>query len=134
MNQSFHLASLSDSDLVAQTRALVADERERTAVLLAHLAEVDARRLYAREAYSSLFEWCVRTLHMAEDATYKRIRAARAARAYPIIFEMVARGELHLSAVVLLAPHLTADSHAALLTAARHQSKRDIEILLASRF
>jgi hypothetical protein len=47
---------------------------------------------------------------------------------------MVAHNELHLSAIVLLAPHLTQANHDELLSAARHRSKREVERLLAERF
>jgi hypothetical protein len=43
------------------------------------------------------------------------------------------RGELHLSGVKLLAPHLTPENHVELLERARHQSKRAIEAWLADR-
>jgi hypothetical protein len=47
---------------------------------------------------------------------------------------MLADGRLHLSAVCLLAPHLTEENRASLLEAAVHRSKRRIELLLAERF
>ena len=81
-----------------------------------------------------MFEYCVRELHMSEDAAYKRIRAARTARQFPAIFGALAEGRLHLSAVVLLAPHLTPETAGELLAAAEHQTKAEIEQLLARRF
>jgi hypothetical protein len=65
---------------------------------------------------------------------YRRIHAARAARAYPAILEMLARGELHLTGVSKLAPHLTEDNHVDLLSRAKHLTKRQIEKLLAEQF
>jgi len=47
---------------------------------------------------------------------------------------MLADGRLHLSAVCLLAPHLTEENHPPLLGAAVHHSKRRVELLLAERF
>jgi hypothetical protein len=46
---------------------------------LAHIAEVDERRLYLEAAYPSMFAYCVGALRFSEDAAYKRIQAARAA-------------------------------------------------------
>ena len=128
------LESVSDQDLLVQLKALVRQNQALSAALVAHLAEVDRRQLYLCEAAPSLFVYCVDVLHLSEDAAYKRIRVARAARLYPVIFELVANGELHLAAVHLLAPHLTQENHQELLSAARHQSKRQIERLVASRF
>jgi hypothetical protein len=56
---------------------------EVEAELIAHLGEVDARRLYLEEGCSSMFVWCQRVLHFAEGVAYKRIQAARTARQFP---------------------------------------------------
>jgi hypothetical protein len=81
-----------------------------------------------------MFGYCVRVLHMSEDTAFKRIRAARAARQFPAIFEAVADGRLHLTAVVFLAPHLTVDNADELLAGASHKTKAEIEWMLAERF
>src|SRR5262249_30739358 len=114
--------------------ACVARERTATADVLAHLAEVDTRRLYLPAGYSSLHAYCVQELHLSEQAAYKRILAARAARDFPAIFDALADGRLHLSAIVLLATYLTQETADALLAAARHKTKSEIEVLLARRF
>ena len=126
------LSQLSDSLVEQHLRALVARDRHLTAALLAHLAEFDARKLYLPAGYASLWAWCVGELHLSEDAAAKRIHAARAAREFPAILELVADGRLHLSAVSLLAPHLTAQNAGELLAAATHRSKADVQLLLAS--
>lgn len=81
-----------------------------------------------------MYAYCVGELRMSEDGAYRRITAARAARRFPAIFEAVAKSRLHLTAVSLLAPHLTEDTAAELLAAATHKSKSEIERLLAERF
>ncbi|HEX7124671.1 MAG TPA: hypothetical protein VF406_02700, partial [Thermodesulfobacteriota bacterium] len=48
-------ARLSDAELLAAVPRLAARERDATVVLVAHLAELDARRLYLAEGYPSLF-------------------------------------------------------------------------------
>jgi hypothetical protein len=101
--------------------------------LLVHLGEVDARRLYLEEGCSSMFVWCQRVLHFAEGVAYKRIQAARAARQFPAILEAVRCGDLHLTAVGLLAPKLTKDNVVDLIGAARHRSADEIRKLLADR-
>ena len=132
--RAYRLSHLSDRELLRDLAALVARDRTTTAAMLAHIAEVDARRLYVPAGYPSMFEYCVGELHLSEDATLKRIQAARAARQFPAIFTAVAEGKLHLSAVCLLAPHLRAENAAELLGAAAHQSKSEVELLLARRF
>jgi len=70
-------------------------------------------------------------LHLSEHAAYLRIEAARAARAFPMVLERLAEGALNLTGISLLAPHLTPQNCVAILDEARHQSKRDIEQLVA---
>src|SRR4029453_8041853 len=81
---------------------------------------------------SSMFTYCQRVLRFAEGVAYKRIQAARAAR-HPEILMAVRRGELHLTAVSLLAPKLTANNCAELIRAARHRSAEEVKQLLADR-
>ncbi len=126
------VSSLSDRELLTETRRVVGTERQTTAALVALLAEVDARRLYLGEGYSSLFAFCTRALHLSEQAAYGRITAARAARRFPTILARLGEGAISLTTVGLLAPHLTDDNHEAVLDAARHQSKRDVERLVAA--
>jgi len=71
-------------------------------------------------------------LHLSEHAAYGRIEAARAAQRFPVILDRLTSGELTLTAVGLLAPHLTPASHREVLDAARHKSKRDVEHLVAT--
>lgn len=73
-----------------EVRRLVGKEREATARLIAALAELDARRLYLAEWCSSLFTYCTQILHLSEHAAYGRIEAARAARKWPVIIELLA--------------------------------------------
>ena len=71
-------------------------------------------------------------LHLSEHAAYGRIEAARASRRFPVILELLADGSTTLTTVGLLAPHLTADNHQALLERARHRSKREVEQIVAA--
>ena len=130
----YTLSKLSDAALLHDLALLVASDRLATARILAHIAEVDARRLYAPAGYPSMYAFCVEELRLSEDAAYKRIQAARAARRFPALFGAVAEGRLHLAAVCLLAPHLTAENAAGLIQAATHRPKAEIEAMLARRF
>src|SRR6058998_3019613 len=98
------LASLTNEQLLERIRTLATSEREATATLIAALAELDARRLYLGEGFSSLFTYCTQALHLSEHAAYNRIEAARAARRLPMILELVAEGAVTLTTVRLLAP------------------------------
>jgi len=92
---NYSLAHVSDSDLTRDIAALVTRDRVGTAVLLAHLAEFDARKLFRSAGYSSMFAYCVGALHFSEPGASKRIQAARAARQFPILYPALAEGRLN---------------------------------------
>jgi len=131
---SYALSHLSDEALLHGLATLDAQDRTTTAAMLAHIAEVDERRLYLPVGYASMFSYCVGELRLCEQVAAKRIRAARTARRFPAIFDAVADGRLNLSAVVLLTPYLTEETAEGLLAAATHQTNVEIERLIAARF
>jgi 5-methylcytosine-specific restriction endonuclease McrA len=124
--------SISDEQLLRDLKEAAAHERNATARLIALLAEMDVRRLYLAEGYSSLFMYCTRCLHLSEHASYGRIEAARAARKFPVVLQLLRDGSITLTAVCLLANHLTPENHRELLEAARHKSKREVEVQVAA--
>ena len=121
---------LTDDDLMAAAPRLAGYEREVTAQLVAHLAEIDARRLYVPAGYSSLYTYCRERLGYSEDAAHNRKVAARVARRYPAVIDRLADGRLSLTAVKLLAPVLNDDNWEAICTEAAGLSKRDVEKLV----
>src|SRR5258708_18938405 len=126
------LSSLTNEQLLARVKTLAQGEREATASLLASLAELDASRAYLAEGYSSLFTYCTQALHLSEDAAYNRVKAAQAARKWPVILQMIADGSVSLTSVRWLAASLTDDNHQQILETARHRSKRQVEELVAA--
>ena len=125
------LESLSDDDLLRRLADLMHQSRRVEADLVAHIAEVDQRRLYAREAQPSMFAYCTEVMRLSEAEAYLRIAAARAARAHPMLLDMLRDGRLHLSGIGKLAPHLTRENGEDVLKRAAHRSKRRIEELVA---
>src|SRR5712692_9258141 len=116
--KSYMPSHLSDSELAAEVKRLAGCERETTAALISHLAEFDARRLYLGAGFSSLFTYCTEILRLSEHGAYNRIEAARAARKFPLVLDMLGKGSVNLTTVRLLAPRLTPDNHEQLLRAA----------------
>jgi hypothetical protein len=72
-----HLTHLSDAQIVSSLKAICAEDRRVLADLLAHLVEVEDRRLHLLDACPSLFDFCVRRLQMSEGEAFRRITAAR---------------------------------------------------------
>ena len=97
------LASLTNQQVLTRVKMLAAGERQTTAALIGALAELDARRLYLGEGFSSLFTYCTQALHLSEHAAYNRIEAARIARKWPVILQMLADGSVTITTVRLLA-------------------------------
>src|SRR5258708_471717 len=105
------LARLSNEELMGKVEALAETERYTLVDFLVHLGELDSRRACERTSYATIFGYLTRRLHFAESDAVRRVRVARAARKYPSILGMLARGEAHLVGLSLLAPVLTAENH-----------------------
>jgi hypothetical protein len=125
------LQSSSDDELLRRLAELVSQSRRVEADLVAHIGEVDERRLYARQAFPSMFAYCTEHLHLSEAEAYRRITVARAARQFPALLDRLRDGRLHLSGLARLAPLLTAQNCEALLERATHLTTRQIEHLVA---
>ncbi len=125
------LSPLSDDELLGRLSSVLKQSRRVESVLVAHIAEVDARRLYAREASSSMFKYCVDVLHLSEAEAFLRIATARASRRHPVLLTMLDDGRLHLSGITVLAPHLTDTNCEELLARATHKTKRELLVLAA---
>jgi hypothetical protein len=122
---------LSDDALLARCEHLAAQSRNTTVELIAHLAEVQRRRLYRRESTGSLYGYCRQVLLMSEHAAYHRMKVARAVLEFPGILALLADGSVNLTTVRLLAPHLTAGTHRALLAEATGKSRREVQKIVA---
>jgi len=77
-----------------------------------------------------MFEYAVRVLHMSDSEAGLRLHATRFARKFPASLEMLSRGELHLTAMKLLAPVLTPEN-AELMNMACLKTKQEIQLLIA---
>ena len=65
------LSHLSDRDLLQSFVSTLARDRGVTADLLAHIAEIDARKLYLPAGYPSMRLYCVEEFGMSEDAAQR---------------------------------------------------------------
>jgi hypothetical protein len=132
LSSSALLAGLSDAELLTATRRLVGRSNQLLASLLAHLAEVEARGIHRTRACSSLYTYCVYELRFSEDEAFRRVSAARLVRRFPALLDAVATGELHLTGLLMLGPHLTPDNLAEVLALAKHRTKKELARLVRS--
>ena len=131
MDGTRSLRGLSDEGLLSELGDVVGSENEQKAESLRYLEEVERRQLHLRLGYSSLFGFCVERFGMSEPSASKRIGAMRTARRFPVVREMIARGELHLAGLHVLKAHLTEENHRAVLAEATHKTVSEIERIVA---
>ena len=124
--------TLSDRDLLETTGQLASEERHATADLVAALSELDARRLYLGDGFSSLFTFCTRKLRLSEHAAYARIEAARLVRRFPRALDLLRDGSVNMTTLGLVASHLNEETAADLFAAIVHKSKREVEEIVAA--
>ncbi|MDQ2647075.1 MAG: hypothetical protein M3020_24940 [Myxococcota bacterium] len=123
-------AELSDGELLAATRRLVGRSNQLLASLLAHLGEVEARGIHRTRACASLYTYCIYELRFSEDEAFRRVSAARMVQRFPALLDAVAAGEIHLTGLLMLGPHLTAENLVEVLARAKHRTKKEIARLV----
>src|SRR6478752_5171461 len=126
----YDLSHLSDGEVLAGTRRLVGASNQLLADLLAHLAELAARGLHRAILCARLYTYCIYELRFSEDAAFRRASAARLVKAFPALFDAVASGELHLTGLLMLGPHLTPSNQREVLERAKHRTKKELAKLL----
>ena len=122
---------MSDNELHAAVRRLTARCNVTLADLLAHLGEVEERGIHRARACATLYAYCQYELRMSEDAAYRRAKAARLVHQHPELRGIVARGELHLTGLLMIAPYLGGPRHTEGIERARFRAKREIARLIA---
>jgi hypothetical protein len=120
-----------DGQLMAELQQLVRRDRRCEVRLLMYLAEVDERRLFLQQGFSCLIRYATAVLRMSGQQAYLRIQAARLARRFPVVLEMLAEGAVSLSTLKQLDQHLTDDNHVVLLDRARNKTKDEVAFLVA---
>ena len=92
-----NLTSLSDSNLLSQTKILAQKERKITVEVLEHLCEIDQRKLYLKKGFSSLFDYTTKELGYSEGAACRRIKAMKLCREIPEITSKIQTGHINLT-------------------------------------
>jgi len=125
---------LSAPALHTRLTVLLSRDRGNLAEILICIGVIESRKHHVTAGYPTMHDCCVGIFHMSSDEAYKRVRAARAARRFPLVLQAIADGRLHLTAVTLLAKWLTRGNVAELVEAATHRTKHEVQILIAQRF
>lgn len=90
-------SNLENYEILTGVKTLAGQERTLIADLLEYLYEVEARKLYAPLAYSSLHEFGVKELGFTEAQSYERTRAVFAMKKVPEVRELIRSGAISLT-------------------------------------
>ena len=93
------LKSLSDQNLLSQTKLLAQKERNITIQVIQHLSEIEYRKLHLKRGFSSLFDYTVKELGYSEGSAYRRIKAMKLCREIPETSDKLKAGSLNLMTV-----------------------------------
>jgi hypothetical protein len=125
----------SNRELLADYYARVGQGHKSFAILLTRMAEIDERRLYLEEGYSSMTAFLLESMRLpTHHSAWKRLTTARTAQKYPGILVALFDGRLHMTAVLMLAPHLTPSNADELVAAALDKTCFELQVVLAERF
>jgi hypothetical protein len=134
LGEFWQLGHVANGELQSELLRLLASGSRTESRIIAHLAEVEERRMHLEAGSSSLFDYCCRRLGLSESEAFHRLTAARLARHFPLIFSLIAQRRIHLTGVCLLRDFLTPENHQELLAEASGKTKLQVQELLARRF
>ena len=104
------LERLSSAELDRSAEKLVVAENGNIAKLIAHIAEMSARKAALELGYKNLFDYCVRRLNLSEGAVPARIHVANVSRRFPQLLVAFAENRISLTVASLLAAHVCEDN------------------------
>lgn len=123
-----------DETLLSDCKIAVQTEKQSTARVLEYLAEIDKRRLWIKEGYSSLYDFCIRYLNYSEGETHRRVQACRLTSRVEAVKPLLEQGSLSLTAMSLLSPVLDNENAKDILPKVINQPSRRIEKVLQEHF
>ncbi len=90
---------LSQEELLAGAKALVAEERKVTLRLIEYLKEIENRLLYLELGFPNMWKFCVLFLGLSEGTTQRRLDAMRLSKKVPEVTNDLETGKLTFSVV-----------------------------------
>ena len=126
------LERMSCDELDRSAEKLVQAEKQSTAKLIAHLAEMSRRKAALELGYKHLYDYCLTRLRLSEGSIPLRIQVANAARRYPQLLVALSHNRISLTVAGLVASHVDESNADELVSACEGKSKRDAEEYLVS--
>ena len=125
-----NLKQQHSKNILENLSRLVREERRITTEILWHLREVEERKLFVGEGYTSLFSYCVDALKYSESAAYRRILAMRALRQIPELGAALENGLLSVATVCLVQKHFSDQAKAQKLEQPIEQKKELLNAMI----
>lgn len=125
------VSKLTNADLMARLQKTRFASNRLLAEIVVLLIEVEARRLHLSSAYPSLFEFCLKELHLSEGEAYRRINAVKLVKRFPGLLAHIEQGSIHLSALLQLRDHFTEENVDELVASTTGKNKMYIAELVA---
>ena len=124
------LERLSSTELDRSAEKLVVAENGNIAKLIAHIAEMSARKVALELGYKNLFDYCIQRLNLSEGAVPARIHVANVSRRFPQLLVALAERRLSLTVAGLLAPHVSEDNVDKLISDCAGMTRKATEVYL----
>ena len=139
-----NLKVITNKELHEKLKMFCAQENKLNQDILAHLVEVDRRKLFLEMAYPSLFEYLTTGIGFSAASAQRRIDAARLMRQIPEVAEqlnsgavsMVQLGKIQAAGRLLKkrGSIVTVENKKTLLNAIQNKSVRETELIIAQTF
>ena len=132
MTRYFEKLNKTEShDLDIKVCDLVKKEKQHTALIIAHIAEIGRRKYHLELGYKNLFEYCRVRLNLSDGSIWRRTQVAGVCRRFPHLLAALFEGGINLTDASLIAPHLTSDNADELISAAGRMTNRELKKYLA---
>ena len=127
-----NVKKLTNQELIAKLKFLVAEEKKNIAAQIVLLKEVRKRKMALEMGYSNLLEFCVGELGLTRDQALKRSQAATAVEKEPVFLDMLKKGETSVSSLCLIAPKLTEKTQEEIRAFVPGKTKREVEAFVST--
>ena len=124
----------SGATLLRDAAAHAKQERDGRDLLVVDIAEIDAQKVYREAGYRSILAYCMEELQLSEKASRHRIHVGRVAWRLPSILVALKERRLHLTAVSMLAAHVTEKNVDELIADTEGKTAEETRQLVRARF
>jgi hypothetical protein len=126
------LANVPADALTARLYEIRKEERSLLVEFLAHLAELDRRRVVLALGYPSLFAFCTDFLGLTRSSAFRRTAAARLFARFPCVAAYLADGRLCLTTLIELRDVLEEERLVEILDRAAGRTEDQVKELVAA--